>query len=74
MVSAFAEFERDLIRERVKAGLDRARTEGTILGRPAVDESIVKQLRKLRRKGKTIRAVAMATGLSLGAVAKYVKR
>jgi DNA invertase Pin-like site-specific DNA recombinase len=35
MVSAFAEFERDLIHERVRNAIARARAEGTRLGRPA---------------------------------------
>ena len=34
MLGVFAEFERALIRERVKAGLDRARAQGKRLGRP----------------------------------------
>ncbi len=34
MLSAFAEFERELIRERTFEGLDRARREGRLLGRP----------------------------------------
>lgn len=34
MIGAFAEFERQMIRERTRAGLDRAKTNGTKLGRP----------------------------------------
>jgi len=34
ILAAFAEFEREIIRERTLAGLDRARAEGTKLGRP----------------------------------------
>lgn len=34
ILGAFAEFERELIRERTLAGLDRARREGKVLGRP----------------------------------------
>ena len=34
MVGVFAEFERELIRERTKAGLDQARREGRVGGRP----------------------------------------
>lgn len=34
MVGAFAQFERDVARERIHAGLDRARAKGTRLGRP----------------------------------------
>jgi DNA invertase Pin-like site-specific DNA recombinase len=35
IIGAMAQLERDIIRERVKAGLDRARALGTRLGRPA---------------------------------------
>jgi DNA invertase Pin-like site-specific DNA recombinase len=35
VLSAIAEFERDLIRERVIAGIRRARTQGRHVGRPA---------------------------------------
>ena len=34
MLGVFAEFERGIIRERVNAGLARAREKGTVLGRP----------------------------------------
>ena len=34
IISAFAQFERDMIRERTMAGLDRARKQGKKLGRP----------------------------------------
>jgi len=38
MLAAIAEFERDLIRERVMAGVRRARTLGKHLGRPRVHQ------------------------------------
>lgn len=37
IISAFAEFEREIIKERTLAGLDRAREEGKILGRHRLD-------------------------------------
>lgn len=37
MMGVFAEFERSMIRERVKAGLLRARAQGKTLGRPRID-------------------------------------
>ncbi len=36
MMGVFAEFERAMIRERVKAGLERARAQGKTLGRPTI--------------------------------------
>jgi DNA invertase Pin-like site-specific DNA recombinase len=37
MMGVFAEFEREMIRERVKSGLSRAKAKGTVLGRPTID-------------------------------------
>jgi len=36
IMATFAEFERNIIRERTMAGLDRARAQGKTLGRPRV--------------------------------------
>lgn len=71
VISAFAEFERDLIRERVRAGLDRARAEGTRLGRPGLDMTTIAGIRELKRSGLSVRAIARKLGLSAGVVSKY---
>ncbi len=42
MCGVFAEFERSMIQERVKAGLARARAQGKKLGRPRVSASIAR--------------------------------
>ena len=51
MMGVFAEFERAMIRERVKAGLDRARAQGKRLGRPTIDARTETTIRKALRKG-----------------------
>jgi DNA invertase Pin-like site-specific DNA recombinase len=60
MVGAFAEFEREMIRERVIAGMSRARANGKHVGRPRMDpalrEKIVAALREPGRPG--VRAIA----------------
>lgn len=43
IISAFAQLERDIIRERTMAGLDRARAQGKTLGRPRKKRGYVKQ-------------------------------
>ena len=43
MMGVFAEFERAMIRERVMAGLARAREEGTKLGRRPIEEADAKK-------------------------------
>lgn len=62
MAGVFAEFERELIRDRVRAGVDRARREGKRLGRPAVRVDVARAL-ALRSQGKSLRAVAATLGI-----------
>ena len=47
----FAEFEREILRERVRAGLAHARQNGKKLGRPITAELHTDQVRKLYRAG-----------------------
>ena len=75
MMGVFAEFERSMLRERVNAGLARARAraraEGTQLGRPAEiagDASKVKAIRAARASGKSFREVAREFGVGVGTV------
>ena len=51
MLSVFAAFEHDILRERVRAGLDHARQNGTRLGRPATAAIKAAEVRKLFRQG-----------------------
>ena len=63
MLAAIAEFERDLIRDRVLAGLRRARAEGQYLGRPRKHQVDVDHARALLRQGLSLRATARALGV-----------
>ena len=63
IISAVAQLERDIIAERVKAGLRRAKENGKKLGRPKVSVDPDK-IRKLRSQGLSLRAVAKVTGIS----------
>ena len=51
LLAVFAEFERDILRERVRAGLAHARQNGTRLGRPATAGLHTAEIRKLHRAG-----------------------
>jgi DNA invertase Pin-like site-specific DNA recombinase len=57
MMGVFAEFERAMIRERVNAGLARARARGKVLGRPKVKPAVEKRIRELRAKGMGMLAI-----------------
>ncbi len=49
MLAVFAEFEREILRERVRAGLAQARQNGQLLGRPVTAALHADQVRKLYR-------------------------
>jgi DNA invertase Pin-like site-specific DNA recombinase len=64
MLGVFAEFERTIIQERVKAGLARARAKGTKLGRPRTDARVEQKIRNLAAKG--VGKVKIARTLGIG--------
>jgi DNA invertase Pin-like site-specific DNA recombinase len=71
MMGVFAEFERAMIRERVMAGLARARAEGTKLGRrriEATDANKAKAIRALRAEGNGLRLIAGKLEVGVGTV------
>jgi DNA invertase Pin-like site-specific DNA recombinase len=72
MMGVFAEFERAMIQERVRAGLARARAEGTKsgkpIGRPSIPASTERAIAKALQKGLGIHKVAKAVGVGTGTV------
>jgi DNA invertase Pin-like site-specific DNA recombinase len=68
MMGVFAEFERAMIRERVNAGLERARAEGKRLGRPKIDSATEWKVRQQLAKGVGILKVAKSLGIGTGTV------
>ena len=72
MCGVFAEFERGILSERVKAGLNRAREEGKTLGRPMKLVNI-KKILEGRGAGKTIRQLALEENLSIGKIHKSLR-
>ena len=66
---AMAEFERSLIRERVAAGLARAKANGTKLGRPSnMNDGLRATIVALRQKGQSIRQISAGLGVGVGSV------
>jgi DNA invertase Pin-like site-specific DNA recombinase len=69
MIGAVAQFERSLIGERVRAGIDNARKKGTILGRPALrvlNRKDIAELRRVRlREQLPFRKLAKRFGVSV---------
>lgn len=68
MMGVFAEFERAMIRERVNAGLARAKSEGKTLGRPKMAAETEAAIRAALGRGETVRSVAAACKASVGSV------
>jgi len=68
VTGAFAEFERTMIRQRVKAGLKRAVAQGVKLGRPKIDSATERKVRRQLAKGIGILRVARALGIGTGTV------
>src|SRR3984893_8243261 len=67
IVSAVSQLERDLIRERVSAGIRNARANGKKLGRPksGVDHE---RIRELKAQGLSLRQIAASLGIGYGTV------
>jgi DNA invertase Pin-like site-specific DNA recombinase len=71
MMGVFAEFERAMIQERVRAGLKRAKAEGKRLGRPPIPPEMEKAIRvALNKPGRTegVRKIAARFGVDPGTV------
>lgn len=73
MLSTFAEFERDIIRERVKAGIANARQNGKRLGRPKTAALKKEEIRKLRSAGMNNSQIAKKLKISRGSVINQLK-
>lgn len=71
ILASVAEFERETISERVRVGLDNARSKGVILGKPRQRDS--KKIRRLYNKGETQRYIADFLECSLGSVQAEIK-
>lgn len=76
LLASISEFERDLLRERIKSGMAHARSKGTksgrAIGRPAFSRS--DPVQRLLAEGKSVRAVAAELGISKTTVMKVKAR
>jgi len=73
--AGLAEFERDLISERVKSGLNAARSRGRLGGRPKIDpEKVEMALKMYDSKEYTIKQILKATGISKFTFYNYLKK
>jgi DNA invertase Pin-like site-specific DNA recombinase len=73
MLGVFAEFERAMIRERVKAGLAAARARGVRLGAPRKGSRLIARIESERAKGMAVRAIAAKLELGVRTVHRAIK-
>lgn len=65
VINAVAQFERDLLIERTQSGLNRAKADGAVLGRPAaLDENQRNAVRRELESGATVSELARRYGTS----------
>lgn len=74
VIGSFAEFEREMIVERVNAGLANARAKGVRLGRPEKDPTAAERISALRLEGLSLREIAKREKLSPPGVLKILRR
>jgi len=72
MLGVFAEFERGIIRERINAGLARAKENGTKLGRRSVRPSVEARIRELKAGGMGILKIGRTVGVGTSVVQRVV--
>lgn len=74
IIAAMAQFERDIIRERVKAGMASARNKGIRFGRPSkLHEDVIYEISEMRAAGQSIRQIAKVVKLSPALVHKTLQ-
>ena len=74
MCGVFAEFERGIIRERINAGLARAKANGTKLGRRRVEPAVEAQILDLKAKGDGILKIGRKLGIGTSVVQRVFKQ
>jgi len=75
LAGAFAEYERTLISERTRAGLDVARAAGRRIGRPpALTEEQKTSARQLHAQGRSIAAIARVFGVSRATIRRTIAK
>jgi DNA invertase Pin-like site-specific DNA recombinase len=73
IIGAVAEFERDIISERVRAGLANARIKGKKLGRPQIPKSYQKKIIALKNQGLSNRAIGRQLSISESTVRNWLR-
>ena len=71
ILGAFAEFEADIIKDRVKTGIENRRRKGLPMGRPKIKAN--PKVIQLAQQGKSTRAIAAELNMSQATVYRQLK-
>jgi len=75
MIGVFSEFEREMISERVKLGLERVKSKGKKLGRPQkVDLKMIDEMKKLKEIGWSYGKISNHLGVSKMSVSRSLSQ
>jgi DNA invertase Pin-like site-specific DNA recombinase len=75
MLAALAEFERELILERTRAGIATARALGKKFGAPRrIPEAVAREVRARRDQGESLRMISQRMNIKLGGVRSVLRR
>lgn len=72
MLAVFAEFERDILRERVKAGIAHSRAKGKAHGRPATAALLRNEIHELKNDGLSNSAIARTLSIGRSSVIRLL--
>lgn len=72
-MASLAQFESSLISERVKAGMQRAKEEGTHVGRPPIPEKIQQRIQELKEEGVSINQISERLDIAYGTAWNYIQ-
>jgi DNA invertase Pin-like site-specific DNA recombinase len=74
VLGSLYELEREVMIERINAGIARAKSQGKSCGRPSkLNESVVSAVKLLREKGVSVRDICKTTNLGVGSVYKVIR-
>jgi DNA invertase Pin-like site-specific DNA recombinase len=68
MLGVFAEFERNVLRDRVRAGMEHARAKGKVLGRPTTARNKAGEIQQLLAEGLSKKEIAKRLGVGRASV------
>lgn len=74
LVGVFAEFERGIMQERIRAGLAAARARGARLGRPPTDPKRIETARMHMKRGASLRAAAKSAGVPASTLSRVLRK